>query len=376
MATRVGLTVEQGALLIATAMFPNVWKFLWAPVADKTLSRKRWYMLSVVVSAVGLFAMATLPLGPATLPAMSVVILLTSLASTFTGFSVESIVAHVTPPQERGSVSGWFQAGNLGGSGLGGGLGLFLLEHLPSPWMAGATLAVATLACMIPLRWVPEVPRERTLGTVAQAVGDVARDLWVVLRSREGTLCAVLCALPIGTGAAAGVLAQAEVAANWGAGPHEVALVQGVLTGLISMVGCLAGGWACMRLSPRVAYAVFGGLMAATSALMAVAPATVATYVGFSLVYAFVTGLCYAAFSAFVLGAIGAGHAATKYNGFASLSNLPIWYTGLVLAWSDTHWGPKGMLVFEALLAVAGIALYLVAVLALSAREGRAGQAA
>jgi hypothetical protein len=356
-------------------MFPNVWKFLWAPVADKTLSRKRWYVISVFVSAVGMFAMATLPLSPATLPMMNVIILLTSVASTFTGFSVESIVAHVTPPHERGSVSGWFQAGNLGGSGLGGGLGLYLLEHLPSPWMAGALLALATLVCILPLRWVPSVPRERSEGTLAHAVGDVARDLWDVLRSREGTLCAVLCALPIGTGAAAGVLSQAEVAAHWGAGPHEVALVQGFLTGVISMVGCLVGGWACMRLSPRVAYAIFGGLMAATSALMAASPATVAAYVGFSLVYAFVTGLCYAAFSAFVLSAIGAGHAATKYNGFASLSNLPIWYTGLVLAWADTHWGPAGMLTFESVLAVLGIALYLVAVLTLSARGRREAQA-
>lgn len=375
LATKVGLTVQQGATLIAFSMFPNVWKFFWAPVADKTLTRKRWYLISIAVSALGVFGMATVPLGPATMTPMIALIVLTSIASTFTGFAVESMVAHLTPPADRGSVSGWFQAGNLGGSGLGGGLGLYLLENLPHAWMAGVVLALVMLACALPLLFVPEVPAERSGGTLGRAIGLVAADMWQVLRSREGMLCATLCFLPVGTGAAGGVLAQAQVAAHWGAGDHEVALVQGFLTGGVSMVGCLVGGYVCSRLSPRVAYALFGGLMAAVTALMAVAAATTAVYVGFNLAYAFVTGLCYAAFSAFVLDAIGAGHAATKYNGFASLSNAPIWYVGLVLAWADTAWGPGGMLMVESALGVVGIALFGLLALVLRTRPAPAAAA-
>ena len=54
LATRSGLTVQQGAELIATGMLPNVWKFFWAPIADTTLSRKRWYLLSAVLCAAGI----------------------------------------------------------------------------------------------------------------------------------------------------------------------------------------------------------------------------------------------------------------------------------------------------------------------------------
>lgn len=362
LATRNGLTVTQGASLVAAAVFPNVWKFFWAPVADKTLSRKRWYVLSTVAVAASMFGMATLPLRPSTLGLMTALVLISSFGATFVGFSVESMVAHLTPPTHRGSVAGWFQAGNLGGGGLGGGLGLWLLTTLPSPWMTGAIIAALMIACCFPLRFVPDVPAEKSAGSAVAGMKHVGADLWQVMKSKNGILCSVLCILPIGTGAAQGVLAQAEVARFWGAGEAQVALVQGALTGLMSMVGCLAGGAACARwLNGRTAYAVFGGLMALTTGVAAVLPATVAVFVAFNLVYAFVTGLCYAAFSVFVLDAIGAGHAATKYNGFASISNTPIWYTGLVLAWAETRLGPRGMLTTESMMGVAGIALFALA---------------
>ena len=365
LATKNGLTVEQGAMLVAANLFPNVWKFFWAPIADKTLTRKRWYVLSVVGVAASMFAMAVIPLGPKTLDLMTVLVILSSLGATFIGFSLESIVAHVTPPEQRGLVSGWFQAGNLGGNGIGGGIGLYLLNNSPAPWVAGAIIATLMVACIIPLRFVPEVKAEETRGSVGAAIKHVAVDLWTVLKSTNGMLCAVLCFVPIGTGAAASVLAQAEVAQFWGAGENEVALVQGFATGIVSMFGCLTGGFICSRwLNARVAYAVFGALMATSTALVAIAPRTVLVFVSFNMVYAFITGLSYSAFTAFVLDAIGAGHAATKYNGFASLSNAPIWYTGLVLAWAHTRWGPSGMLATESVMGVIGILIFGIALVA------------
>ena len=369
LATKRGLTIEQGAGLVAVSMFPNVWKFFWAPVADKTLTRKRWYVLSTIISIIGVFAMATIPLSPALLTVMSGVILLTSIASTFTGFAVESIVAHVTPAAQRGSVSGWFQAGNLGGAGLGGGLGLFLLEHMESTWLAGSIMSATLLLCLAALPSVPDVPREASGDSIPEAVKAVAVDMWSVIKARDGFLAAVLCFVPIGTGAAQAVLTQAEVAAAWGAGEREVTLVQGFLTGSVSMVGCLAAGWICTRLSPRIAYAAFGLLMAVITALMAISPRTTNAYIGFNLAYAFVTGLCYAAFSAFTLEAIGKGHAATKYNGFASLSNTPIWYMGLLLATAQTKWNASGMLFTESVMGVVGVLVFLVLSVLLRAKK-------
>jgi MFS family permease len=370
MATRVGMSVTQGASLVALNLFPQVWKFLWAPVADKTLTRKRWYLLSSVVCAAGTFSMATVRLGPQTIGLMSGIVLLTSVASTFQGFAVEGLVAYLTPPQERGRVSGWFQAGNLGGSGIGGGAGLWLLNAVPSPWMAGAILAAGMLTCAIPLLWIDDVPAQRTDGPLSSAIRQIALDLWPVLTSYEGILCAVLCVVPVGTGAATAVLAQSQVAAFWRAGAREVALTQGVVSGITSMLGCLVGGIACSRFfNARFGYALFGAGMVLVATGMATAPMQIPEYIGFSLAYSFTAGLTYAAFSAFVLDAIGTGHAATKFNAFASLSNTPIWYMGLVLARAETAWGPKAMLLTESALGVLGIAAFAIVAVALRGPE-------
>ncbi|MBS0186939.1 MAG: hypothetical protein JSS51_02650, partial [Planctomycetes bacterium] len=86
--TRYHLTVEDGALLIASGMFPHVWKFLWAPIVDTTLTRKKWYVLSAVACAFGIAAMAAVPMSPQNMKLLQVVIFTANLASTFLGMSV------------------------------------------------------------------------------------------------------------------------------------------------------------------------------------------------------------------------------------------------------------------------------------------------
>jgi hypothetical protein len=60
------------------------------------------------------------------------------------------------------------------------------------------------------------------------------------------------------------------------------------------------------------------------------------------------------------LEAIGAGAAATKYNLFASLANMPTTYMTVIEGWAQTRWGSGTMLVIDAVLGVAGVLLFLV----------------
>ena len=78
------------------------------------------------------------------------------------------------------------------------------------------------------------------------------------------------------------------------------------------------------------------------------------------LVYAAITGLTYAGFSAFVLEAMGTGAAATKYNVFASLSNTPIWYMTRIDGWAHTRYGPARVLYPEAVFGRVGLVLFTV----------------
>jgi PAT family beta-lactamase induction signal transducer AmpG len=370
LATRYGLTVEDGAMLVAAGIFPHVWKFLWAPITDTTLTRKTWYLISAVLCAIGIVAMSVIPLGQSTLRLLQVVIFVTNLATTFLGMAVEGLMAHATPEDQRGRVGGWFQAGNLGGNGLGGGAGLWMLTHMPAPWMSGAVLGLAFLAGTFALTFVPEAPAERRVGSLFGTIVGVVRELWEMISSRRGILCAVLCVIPIGTGAATSVLAQDEIASLWHVGADTVALVNGALNGVISAIGCLAGGELCARFSSRRVYVAVGALMALVAVTMAIMPFTPGNFIGFNLGYAFVTGLAYASFTGFVLEAVGKGAAATKYTALASLSNSPIAYMGLVLAASYARFAESGggehgarfMLYTEAIFGVLGIVVLAIVV--------------
>jgi MFS family permease len=422
LATRHGLSITEGSFLGGAQMVSQWLKWIWAPAVDVSLSPKRWYVISTALSALGVFAMAVVPLGPDTLPLMLGIVGVASLVNSIVGMAIESMLAQTTRPGEEGRVSAWFQAGNLGGSGLGGGLGLYLLTNLSAPWMAGLIMGGLFLSCCAALLLVPDVKAHAAEGGVLGAVRSVVDDLREVAKARGGLLAALLCFLPIGTGAGQGVLTQAAVAGVWGVTDNQVALVQGLFAGVVTAVGCFAGGWVCDRLQPRTAYASIGLALAAVGTLIgfcapgsplnggatAVAegvlgglspvvdavngwlseagrvlgrwapwgadPLTLpapnqALYVVGNLTYAFVVGLSYAAFTAVVLQAIGRGSAATKYSLYASLSNFPIWWLGLLLGRAADTYGAAGMLYVEAALGALGVALFAAVVRTWKAKE-------
>jgi predicted MFS family arabinose efflux permease len=271
-----------------------------------------------------------------------------------------------TPPELHGRAGGWFQAGNLGGNGLGGGAGLWLAQTLPEPWMAGAILAIACALCGAALWFVPEPARMARAGHYGRALLAVLKDLWQVAKTRGGILALLICFLPMGSGAASNL--WSAVADDWSASANTVALATGVFNGIVSALGCIVGGYACDRMDRKTAYLIYGALMAMCTVAMALAPRTESMYVVFTLVYAFIQGLTYAGFTAVVLETIGLGAAATKFNVYASLSNMPIAYMTLVDGWGHARWGAAGLLNVEAAIGVVGIVVFVVVAMALPRR--------
>jgi MFS transporter, PAT family, beta-lactamase induction signal transducer AmpG len=355
---RAGVNAQGVAALVAVYFIPQTWKFLWAPVADLTLTRRSWYLLSAVFCALGFLALGAISPVAASLPLLSAIAFGASVATTFLAMSVESLMAYGTAEGEKGRAGGWFQAGNLGGTGLGGGAGLWMAEHLPQSWFAAAVLAAVCLGCCAALAFIPEPPAAPRAPTIIGSMGEVLRDLWAVARSRRGFLALLICFLPIGTGAATNL--WAAISADWHASANTVALVTGALGGIASAIGCLIGGYLCDRMDRKTAYWVFGLAQALCAVAMAMSPRTEPMYVAFVTLYWFITGLTYAAFSAVVLEAIGLGAAATKYNVFASLSNTPIAYMTLVDGWAHTQGGAGAMLQAEAAICLTGIVVFMV----------------
>ena len=61
------------AALVAIFFVPQTWKFLWAPVADLTLTRKRWYVLSAALCALGFVSLGAVAPNEKSLPLLSAV---------------------------------------------------------------------------------------------------------------------------------------------------------------------------------------------------------------------------------------------------------------------------------------------------------------
>jgi MFS transporter, PAT family, beta-lactamase induction signal transducer AmpG len=356
MLAKAGVSVEKIAALIALSYIPHTWKFAWAPIADTTLSRKAWYVLAAIVTGAGIWAIALFAQS-GNLSTLSLIVIAANVAVTFLGMSVESLMAYDTPEHEKGRAAGWFQAGNLGGVGLGGGAGLWLARQVGAG-VAGAALGLLCLLCMAGLFFVPEPKSSHRQGGILQSLINVFRDLWGVARSRRGMLALVLCFLPIGSGAASNL--WSAVSGDWHASAHVVELVTGILAGIISAAGCLVGGWVCDRMNRKTAYVLYGILQAVCAVAMALAPRTESMYAVFTSLYAFITGLTYAGFSAFVLEAMGKGAAATKYNVFAALSNTPIMYMTRIDGHAHDRMGAAGMLYTEAAWCLGGMALFVV----------------
>ncbi len=368
---------EAIAGLLAVTFMPHAVKFLWAPIVDLTLTRKTWYLIGCVGSAAGIFITGMTPYRLESIPFLTAVAVAAGIAASLLGMSVESLMAHATPAEEKGRAAGWMQAGNMAGASLGGGLALWMMEDLHvSAMLTNCLMAVLTLACAAALPLVREPAPESgnegfSLKASARAAG---KDLWEVASSRLGLLAILVCFLPIGSGGAGNL--WSVVAADWHARPATVALVTGVLSGIVSAGGSLLGGFICDRMDRKWAYCLFGGLQALCALAMAAAPHSESSFVIFTTLYALTTGLCYTGYAAVVLEAIGKGAAATKYSLLASLANMPLSWMTLVAGYSQTHWGNNGMLQSEAAIGAAALAVFALAAKVAQRRAGPAAEAA
>jgi len=351
-----GVSVTAIAGLIALSLAPQTWKFLWAPIVDTTLNSKTWYFMATVVSAVTLGTIGFFPISQAGLFAITVLIVANSTATTFLAMAAENLMAHATPDAEKGRAAGWYQAGNLGGSGLGGGAALWLAQHFHYIWLPGAAMAVLFMACCIALIFVAEPPVDHRHDSYWRSLANVGIDVWATLKSRAGYLALLICFLPIGSGAASNL--WSAVAGDWHASADTVALVNGVMGGVVSAIGCVIGGYLCDRMDRKFAYALFGIFLAAGAIAMAAAARTPQMFVTFTLLYAFVQGFNYASFSAVVLETIGRGAAATKYNVYAALSNAPIMYMTTVEGFAYGRWHANGLLFADALSGVVAVMFF------------------
>lgn len=352
---RAGFSVALAASVVAVGVSANLWRFLWGPVADLTLTARRWYLLGLGTSAATLLVVGLIPLQQNAIAVLMTVVFISQVASTFIVLPVGGLMAHTVAEEAKGRAAGWYQAGNLGGTGIGGGVGVWLASHF-SNQLAGATLAVAMLASAAAIYFTSDA-RVVVNESIGERMRILWRDIFSMVRAAIPLFTIILVCSPIGAGAMNNL--WSAVAPDWSASPDQVALVSGVLNGVISAVGCIIGGWVADRIGRWWSYFGSGLFIALVAIIMAVAPRTPNVFTIGVLAYALTCGMAYAAFSAIVLLAIGRGAASTKYATLSSLGNLPVVYMTASDGWVHDRFGTAWMLHSEALIAVVCMVLAL-----------------
>ena len=358
LSSRAGLPVSAAAAMVGSAFFAHAFKFIWAPLADYSLSRKAWYRLAIGVMSLVIVALTATPMRESNVPLLSVLVLAGNFAATFVAFATEGLMAFNAGPGGRGRASGWFQSGNQFGQTAGGGLGLWLTKHLPEPWMAGAVLALLLVACSLALRGLQEPPGLPRGARVADRASDAWRELRAVLRSRAGRIGLLLAILPIGTGSAQFLFGS--LGPEWNASADVVSFVLGIGGGIAIVTGCMVGGVLASRLPSARAYAVACTISALAALLLLVSPRNTVGYAASTLTYTFALGLCSTTLTGMVLGVIGERAAATKINVFFAMNTM----FGLAMlrvdGWAHDRWATNGMLLVEFGVGAACLLLFVV----------------
>ncbi len=388
-----GIHVATAGALISIFVFVQIVRALWAPFLDTTWTRRRWHLAGCVLCALGLAGMCMVTPGARNLVLLGALVLAIGVAAGTITSSVEGLVATTLPDAEKGRAGGFIWAGVFGGQLIGGGLGLWLLEHV-SATAAASTLGGLALACTLPLgrlrpakvtsttldgaamggraRLSPVAPgalndAERPAGRVREPIGSrlagTVRDLAAVLRTTRGVLLVAACVIPAGAGAANSL--WGAVAADWGATADLVALVTGTAGPLLISFGCIVGGWATGRLGAWANYVTAGAALAGVAIAMGSVPRTPTMFAGFSLSYQFLFGYGTGALAGLVFATIGGGAGSTKCAALFGLSSAPAWYMTLADGWAHDRFGPRGMLDGDGLAALVGLVLLAALALAL-----------
>jgi PAT family beta-lactamase induction signal transducer AmpG len=363
--TQNGWSVAAAASVTALGISSNIWRFVLAPMTDLSFSLHKWYLTGNILCAITLLMLGLIPLETGSMVKLTVFVFISQVAANLIVAPVGGFMAKTITEDKKGRVGGWYQAGNLGGEGLGGGAGIWLSSHF-SYQTALVVLSVTIIACSFAVWFVPQVYAEKNM-LIREKFRLIKFDIRSLLRSPVAIFTMIVIILPIGIGAATNL--WSSVAVDWHVKPDTIALFTGTLSALACVAGSVAGGWIADKSGRWLAYFSAGTLMAAVTLGMTFFAYQPVTYMIGVLSYAFTFGMANAAFSAIVLHAIGKGMASTKYALISSLGNIPYPYMTLIDGWLHDAYGIKIMLLGETFMGVTFIIISIFVLTQLRSRK-------
>lgn len=344
--TKNGFPVALTAGIVAIGLSANLWRFLWGPVVDITLSSRKWFVIGIVSTIVTLLLICFIPLTIKGAAFLSLIVFISQVATTITLLPINAIIAKAIKENKKGEASGWYQAGSLAGMGFGGGAGLWLATHF-SLIISGLALCIACILFALVILLIKDIPHHKEK-TILLEIKNMGKDIFSMIKFPAALFAIILISMPISSGAMANL--WSAVAKDWNTGVNTVVLITGLVSGVVSALGCIAGGFMADKWGVWFAYLGTGLICALVTFLMAVMPYKPVVYIVGVLAYAFSMGLGYAAFTAIIIFVIGKKNVATKYSLLASLGNLPVVYMTSFDGWMHDKFNSRYMLSAEAII--------------------------
>ena len=354
--THNGFSVAQTAAIVALGTSPSLFRFVLGPVVDVSLSLRKWYWISIAAIVVTLLLLSVTPFTVKGAALLSVLVFISQVAVNISFLPIGAFMAKTVEESKKGKASGWYQAGGLAGTGIGGGAGLWIANHFNAP-VSGIALSIACLAFALIVLSLRDIEHQ-TEKTLKQELSGLGKDLLSMIKVPVTLFAIILVLVPIGTGAMANL--WSAMAEDWKVDADTVALITGLLSGLISSLGCVAGGYLADRRGIWFAYLGSGVACALVTIIMAVMPMQSTVYIAGVLFYAFTMGMIYAAFTSVVLFAIGNKHVATKFSLMGSIGNIPVVYMTSFDGWMHDQYSSKIMLMAEAIIGITFVILFTI----------------
>jgi MFS family permease len=352
--TKNGFPVALTAGIVAVGLSANLWRFAWGPVIDMSLSLRKWFCIGLVGSTALLLLLCFIPFTVEGAGLLTLIVFISQVAATLTLLPINGFMAKSVKENRKGEASGWYQAGSLAGTGFGGGFGLWLATHF-SLALAGIVLSVISVLFALVIFLIRDISYHKQK-TILNEIAIMGKDIFSLIKVPVALFVIILFMMPIGTGAMANL--WSAIANDWKTGADTVVLVTGLLSGGVGALGCVAGGFIADRWGVWIAYLGSGVICALVTILMAALPYQPAVYIAGVLVYAFTTGLVYAAFTATIFFVIGKRHVATKFSLLASLGNLPVVYMTAFDGWMHDKYNSRYMLSAEAIVGILFVTIF------------------
>jgi len=374
---RAGVSPEHIGYFTAALYLPWGWKWTMGPLVDLVfparIGKSRfWIVTAQILMIVSLLVLirtdvtASIELGVA-------LVIIHNIFAALQDVAIDALACKVLLPEERGTANGLMFAGAYLGNAVGGA-GVLLLSGVVG-MNASMGLSPLLLACILLgiSIWLKEpaatqeelqLPRERISTRLLKYVSDIRTAFFGSFRN---VMILIFALLP-GGAMALSLALQSSLAVELGLNDGEIGRL-GLISAILSAVGCVAGGALSDRFGRRLTIGIYmastaiptialGLYMSRAEWILPVAidaPGRmvppgwlIQAYWVTSLVYSFLQGLLYGTRTALFMDVCNPAVAATQFTAYMSILNLVTAYSA---AWQGrviSGWGYPAALFIDA----------------------------